>query len=370
MDKEKVEIFKRGSVELGVTKTLDPQAMNMLQNMEVGSSGARYLHKDIEERMLQLPNKYFMYLKKDENLKSSVTNALRVIDESFGKANAYYVRYFVFNEKLQASKDKRIKHGKPGLLKLLLQKYFGKSPAEHGINFGEDLKLPSFYYAYFDVENFRSTELSQILGLHPVGDFDTFTFTRLHPSTSKKVTRLEPVFYDSMRTQLARYYDKFSVYTDSFLFQKDNYFVWREEGEIVAGVQVNKCEWELKHMSGVTGFFMLHILPHTPGLRKYINPKKFKFITLDYVYVKPGHEDKLERLFTTMLSEFKVTYSIFWQDLKSPLHEIMTKLDKGVLSTFSKVPTGKIMMTLGDIKEVEVKAITDKPMFTCGFDMT
>jgi len=370
MNSENVVIFERGSFQLGVTKKLDPVVLEMLRDMTVGSTGAQYLHKDIDERMKQLQNKYFMYLNQSDHIKATVTTALRVIEEDFGGANAYYIRYFMFNEKLQASKEKRGRHGKPGLIKSLLQKYFAESPAVHGLSFDEDVKLPSFYYAFFDAENYRSTELSQILGLSPVGEFDTFTFTRLHPQRSSKVERLEKVHYESMRAKLKDQYKSFSVYTDQFLFMKENYFVWRENGEIVAGVQANPCEWELKHMSGFTGVFMLHILPHTPGLKQYINPKKFKFITLDYIYVKPGHEEKLQRLFTTMLNEFNVTFSIFWQDVKSPLHSLMEGMDMGLLSNFSKVPTGKIMMTLSGVSEKQKEAIIQKPVFTCGFDMS
>ncbi|UTW65086.1 hypothetical protein KFE94_10380 [bacterium SCSIO 12643] len=370
MENKKVEIFKRGSFELGVSTILEDRVLEMLRNMTVGSTGAQYLHKDIDERMNQLQNKYFMYLNQSDHIKATVTTALRVIEEDFGKANAYYIRYFMFNEKLQASKEKRGRHGKPGLIKGLLQKYFSDSPAVHGLSFDEDIKLPSFYYAFFDAENYRSTELSQILGLSPVGEFDTFTFTRLHPQRSSKVERLEKVHYESMRSKLRAQYKSFSVYTDQFLFMKENYFVWRENGEIVAGVQANPCEWELKHMSGLTGVFMLHILPHTPGLKQYINPKKFKFITLDYIYVKPGHEEKLQRLFTTVLNEFNVTFSLFWQDVKSPLHSLMKSMDMGLLSNFSKVPTGKIMMTLSGVSEEQKEAIIQKPVFTCGFDMS
>lgn len=370
MNKDTAILFDRGSFQLSITKKVDIEALQMLRNMTVGSQGAQYLHKDIDERMEQLPHKYFMYLKQSGHVKSTVTTALRTIQEDFGEANAYYVRYFVFDRKLQASKDKRIKHGNPGLVKRLLQRVFSKSPGVHGVSFGENTDLPSFYYAFFDAENYRSTELSQILGLSPVGEFDTFTFTRLHPSRSNNVEKLQGVHHESMRTVLANYYSKFSVYTDQFLFVNDNYYVWRENGEVVAGVQVNKCEWELRHMSGVTGLFMLHVLPRTPGLKRYINPKKFEFITFDYIYVKNGHEEKLERLFTTMLNEFNVTFSIFWQDVNSPLHDRMKKMDMGLLSTFSKVPTGKIMMTTSDISKEKIDSITSKPMFTCAMDMS
>ena len=48
----------------------------------------------------------------------------------------------------------------------------------------------------------------------------------------------------------------------------------------------------------------------------------------------------------------------------------MSNLDKDFLSTFSKTPTGKIMMTVGVINKDQVNATTEKPMFTCGFDIT
>ena len=370
MDTKKAVIFERGSFELGVTTTIDPEAMDMLRNMTVGSHGAQYHHKNVDERMGQTQDKYFMYLNQSGHVKATVTTALRRITADFGKVNAYYVRYFMFNTHLQASSEKRIKHGNPGLIKRLLQKYFTKSPAVHGLGFGEDVNLPSFFYAYFDAENYRSTELSQILGLSPVGEFDTFAFTRLHPRRSSKVERLEPIHYEGMRKKINTYYGDFSIYTDQFLFINENYFVWRENGEIVAGVQVNRCEWELKKMSGLTGLFMLHVLPYTPGLKKYINPKKFEFITFDYLFVKPGHEEKLKPLFTTMLNEFNVTFSLLWQDVKSPLHSVISNMDKGLLSTFSKVPTGRTMMTLSDISEDQVQDLIKKPVFTCAMDMS
>jgi hypothetical protein len=232
------------------------------------------------------------------------------------------------------------------------------------------LSLPSFFYAYFDAENYRSTELSEILGLSPVGEFDTFSFTRLHPKRNAKVEKLEAVSYPGMAKLIDAYYADYSLYNNMFLFVNDGYFVWRENGEVVAGVQANKCEWELKKMSGVTGFFMLRVLPHLPGLKRYINPKNFEFITFDYLYVKPGHEDKLEKLFTSLLNEYDVTFSLLWQDLKSPLHPVISSLDKGLLSNFSKVPTGRTMMTLSDINEDQVNQLMSKPVFTCAMDMT
>ena len=363
-------LFERGSIKVGVSTKIPTGAEEMLRNMTVGSHGAQYHHKNVDERLVQTKEKYFLYMKQSEKLKATVTTALRRVKADFGMVNAYYVRYFLFSSNLQASSEKRIKHGKDGFLKRYFKKFMSVSPATHGVGYGEDLSLPSFFYAYFDAENYRSTELSQILGLSPVGEFDTFAFTRLHPKKNSKVERLEPVHYPGMAKILDKYYNDYSLYNDMFLFVNDGYFVWRENGEVVAGVQANKCEWELKKMSGVTGLFMLKILPNLPGIKRYINPKNFEFITFDYLYVKPGHEDKLEKLFASLLNEYGVTFSLLWQDLKSPLHPVVSNLDKGLLSNFSKVPTGRTMMTLSNISEDQVSLLMSKPVFTCAMDMT
>lgn len=368
---EKVVMFQRGSFEAGVILKPTRQVMDMLHSMTVGSGGAQYLHKNIEERMGQLPDKYFMYIAQSNHVKGTFAAALRTIDEDFGKANAYYIRYFVFEEKMQATKDKPVKHGKSdGIFKGLAKKYLSQSPSNYGLGYGEDASLPSFYYAFFDAQNFRSTDLSQILGLNPVGDFDTFAFTRMHPSKSKSVSLLESVHYESMRKRVAEQYKDFSVYSDQFMYVKDNYYVLKEGGEVVVGAQVNKCEWEVKNMSGTAGWFLLNILPHTPILRNYFNPKKFDFITFDFIYIKPGYEHKLAELYESMLAEFNVNISLNWHDVKSPFHGIMERMDLGFLSNFTKVPTGKIMMTTNNLTPEQLKQITDKPMFTCGMDMT
>lgn len=365
-----ISIFKRGDLEIFVKHQPTEEGLRLLNNMTVGSKGAQYLHKDIDERMEQLDNKYVLYMTKGNKILATYTAGQRTVHEDFGDVNAYYIRYFAFAERFQSSKnitEKRTRSN--GLLKKMVKNLLAESPANMGIDHGEDSSLPSFYYAFFDSENFRSTNLSQVLGLYPVGEFDTFSFTRMYPKKNKHVELLDPVHHASMRDRLRQFFSGYSVYTDQFLFIKD-YFVWRENGEVVAGVQPNKCQWEVKHMSGINGIFMLNVLPYLPWVRNFFNPKDFQFITFDFVYVKPGYEDKLELLMESMLAEHEVTFSLIWQDVKGPLHQILSAMNLGFLNKFSKIPTGKIMMTTNRISPEQLDNMTSKPMFTCAMDMT
>ena len=364
-------LFERGSFEVGVVKEPNMQIMSLLNDMTVGSKGAQYLHKDIDKRMLQLSNKYIMYMTQGDSIMGTYTAALRTTKEDFGEVNAYYIRYFTFLDTVQAAKSNRPKAGKPqGVLKKMVKRFLSECPATFGVDHGESADAPSFYYAFFDAENYRSTDLSQLLGMKPVGEFDTFAFSRLHPKKQKSVELLDKVHYKAMKEKLAEFYAGFSVYTDQFLLLEDNYFVWRENGEVVAGVQPNKCNWELKNMSGLSGAFLLHVLPYFPLVNRYFNPKKFEFLTFDYMYVKSGHEDKLELLMESLLNKYKVTFSLIWQDLKSSLHPVVSNMDFGFLSKFSNVPTGKIMMTTNRVSPSQLEDITKKPVFTCGLDMS
>lgn len=367
----KVIMFQRGSIEAGVTLDLEDDILELLNNMIVGSNGARYLHKNIDERIYQLPNKYFMYLRKNNAIKGTFVSAQRTIQEDFGPVNSYYIRYLAIDEMFQATKNKKIKHGKPdGIIKSLTKKFLSQAPVDFGIGYGEDKKLPSFHYAFFDAQNFRSTDLSELLGMNPVGEFETMTFTRFNPKKSTEIKRLTAAEYPQMKKMIRKGYETFSVYTEQFLFAKGDYFVWIKDNEIVAGVQPNKCEWEVKNMGGISGKMMLGILPLIPRSENLFDPKKFEFLTLDYFYVKPGHEKEFELLMEGMLKEFHVKFGLVFQDVKSPFMPMLKGMDHGVLSNFSKIPNGKIMMTLNKISEEHRNQITSKPFFTCGVDMS
>ena len=370
-NKNKSVLFERGSFEVGVLKEPTTQILDLLTSMTVGSKGAQYLLKNIAQRMPQMAGKYIMYMTKDSHVISTYTADLRTTQENFGDVNAYYIRFFAFSDGVQASNSKNDPKSKPdGIFKSLVKRFLSKSPATFGIDYNEIPELPSFYYAFFDAENFRSTDMSKLMGLEPVGEFDTFAFTRLHPKRHKKVTQLEKVHYHSMQKKVGEFYSKFSVYSDQFMFVNDSYYVWKEDGEVVAGLQANKCNWEIKKMSGLNGFFMLNILPYLPIVNKYFNPQKFDFITYDFIYFKPGHEDKLAKLMESMLHVHDVTFSLLWQDVKSPLHDVFSGMDTGFLSNFSNVPTGKIMMTTNRLSEEQLHDITKKPVFTCAMDMS
>lgn len=365
------KLFQRGSFEVGVKKEPTEQIYSLLNKMTVGSKGAQYLLKNINERMPQLKSKYIMYMDQGEKTIGTYTAGLRTTQEDFGPVNAYYIRYFAFLDSIQASNNQSVKRGKhEGIFRGMVKKFLSQSPATFGIDHGENPDLPSFYYAFFDAENFRSTNLSQSLGLVPVGEFDTFSFTRLHPKNHENVELLEKVHHHVLRNRISQFYSGFSVYTDQFMFINDNYYVWKESGEVVLGVQANKCNWEIKKMSGLSGFLTLKILPYLPLIKKYFNPQQFDFLTFDYIYVKPGHEDKLEIMFESLLHKYDVTFSLIWQDQKSPLHAIFSKMDLGFLSNFSKVPTGKIMMTTNRISPDQLNDLSKKPVFTCAMDMS
>lgn len=364
-------MFQRGSIEAGVVLEPCDEIMSLLHNMTVGSRGVRYLHKNIDERMSQLPNKYFMYLRKNGTIKGVFVSAQRTITEDFGLANAYYIRYLAIDEMFQTIKEKRTVPGNPnGIIKGLTKKFLSGAPINLGIGYNEDKNLPSFHYAFFDSENFRSTGISQLLGMNPIGDFSTFRFTRMKPQSNGHIEKLEETDFDDVRKKLSSQYSSFSIYTDQYLFSESDYYVWKENGEIVAGVQPNKCEWEVKQMSGFSGLMMVKILPKIPQLKKYVNPEKFEFLTLDYLFVAEGYEDKLELLFEGMLHEYGVFFSLIFQDLKSPFTQILKKMDMGLMSHFSNVPNGKIMMTVNNVSDAQKEKITAKPIFTCGVDMS
>ncbi len=365
-------IFQRGSFRVFVCSEPTEQHLELLDKTTVGTKGAQYLLKTIRERTGQTIHQYWMSLEKDRHLVGTFCTAHREVSAPFGRLNAYYVRYFAFKESVQASKEtgKRVKSPE-GFFKSFTKKFFTRAPYEYGIDFGEDRSLPYLTYAYIDSENLRSSNMSEMFGFENMSSFDTYAFSRLYPKNFKQIEILPQAEYAAMRDLLREHYQSFALYDEQYLFIKDNYYVWRENGRIVAGVQINRAEWEMVDMGGLTGKIMLGVIPHTPYIRKFFNPKKFEFATFDYLYHIDGYEDRLEKLLTGLLNRYNLNFSLNWHEVKSPYHSFFkNKVSKGFLATFSKVPSANYMMITPGLTDEQREQIRKSPLFMCGMDMS
>lgn len=368
---DKATLFERGSFHAYISKTPETQIIEMLNKMLVGTAGTQYQLKTVEERLGQIQHPYFLYLMQNGKLTGNFMSAHRQVHSVVGPLNAFYIRYFVFKDAVRASaSSNQPKSQAEGFLKSFTKRLLSRPAFDLGVDYGEDRTLPFVTYAFIDSDNFRSSNMSEMFGLHPISKFDTFSFTRLSPKKDDHVRQIGASEKENMKSLLRRHYQSFSMYDEQYLFLKDNYFVYEKEGKVLAGVQVNVSEWEVKKIKGLTGSLAMNVVPKVPGIRSFFNPKSFRFLTLDYLYKELGREKELEILMESVLAIFELHFALSWQEVKSPYHRFFSEVNRGTLSSFNNVPSAHYMASMPKLDVSQKRAITNSPLFMCGLDMS
>ena len=98
--------------------------------------------------------------------------------------------------------------------------------------------------------------------------------------------------------------------------------------EIVAGAAVTLDGWSIHALPGRSGKMLLRIIPHIPFLNRLLN-KNHKFLTVEAIYFKVGHEKSLEKFFDHLLGIFKVNSILMAADIQSHLYYGLKSINLG-----------------------------------------
>jgi len=196
-------------------------------------------------------------------------------------------------------------------------------------------------------------------------------FSRIFPRSDRNVGRIRDDEKETIRKKLREFYRDFTFYTEESLFYKDAYFVYRQDGEIVAGVQATPVEWEIKVMPGISGWIFQKLVPVMPFLKQLFNPNSFRFVSLDFIYYKEGSEKLLLPLFESVLAHQHVRTAITWHDSESPILKTIQTLPRlGIFRKLTSSRPADIRMKFAGLNPSEEQVFADYPAFIIAFDAT
>jgi hypothetical protein len=195
-------------------------------------------------------------------------------------------------------------------------------------------------------------------------------FSRFFPKANKNI---EQVNTDTVRKEvlalLKNQYEAHALVQFNSIFLHDDYFILRENGEIVAGCQFHRVHWVINRMGGFMGKIIMNVVPLVPLLNKLFNPKRFEFLAFEGIYSKPGYEHRLMGLFEGLLAKQKLKSAMFWMGETCPLRKrILEKGKTGLLHSFIKDSDAFIMASFHDLSEAEISDIKSRPLFASAFD--
>lgn len=268
---------------------------------------------------------------------------------------AYYIRYFTFKNKFRSAPAIAKNPRRPSALKdeihqLLKGELFGDSN-------------PHLYYAYIDPDNLRSLRLAKDFGFSKAGDFRTVFYSRFFPKRSAFVSRIQPDEEPTVVGLLKDFYGDHHFLSFENVFHLGNYFVYKREGVIVAGIQALSEHWRVLELPGSNGKLLLGVLSRLPLMKRLIS-KDFRFLSVEAIYCKKGEEDALNTLLEDVLARFQVHSAIFCLDPGSEAYQAMQKLNRGLLGRLSKERSFAVMAKAQEM-ELELRS----PCYVSAFDV-
>ena len=344
--------------------------LNLLNKTVLGTPGKlRYRHVQTNLHDEKISDITFIQIKKRERVLGTAGFIERNITFNSTSLKALYVRYLSVYNPLKKQKRKRSNvptQKKPNVLRSNIEKIFQKELQKPFLK--ADQK--GLYYAYVEADNSLSKELCESFGFKEIRVINTFLFSRFFPKNRDEVVALDKDKHESFSSSLRHfYYDHNFVFTD-FLEDFGTCYVFKQNGEEIAGIRAIPVHWEIVEMPGWKGFMMLRILPKIPFFKRLFKPDRLKFLAFDSLWYKPGHANKTQNLMEHACSDLGYFMGMIWQDEKSnTAKSLVTKNKLGLLHTINGVVKANLMVRDIDMNSEDFSELKDKPAFVSAFDM-
>ncbi|KAA5545021.1 GNAT family N-acetyltransferase [Adhaeribacter rhizoryzae] len=346
-------IYANAAIKILLGPEPTPEIINLLRNTVYGTHGPRYQHTGHENKINHILNPFFFQLLKDEQVIGTYCLSQRRVKIATGEALSFYGRYFSIAPQYKGQ-------GYGSLLKKEAIAYIERTTTP-----------PFFFYSYIEESNQRSLAISKKDGYQPIGTLEAVLFSRLYPQQDARFSRLSSDKYPDMLLQLQTTYQDYTLVQLDRVFYEQNYFVLKENGEIIAGVQANPVAWHIVHMPGLTGKIVMQVLPYVPVLNRLINPRNHQFLALEAVYVKPGHEKALLILLESTLAYFGYTSALLMLDVNCPLRQQLKSLGHlGLMHALNKSIYTQVMVKTRGITQKEIKSYPKQPIYASAFDFS
>jgi len=345
-------IYTEGNFSIKKHQGIPDEAFQFLDSISWGTEGALYEHKNTEEQIKQIKKTLLLGVYEGDCMRATAVFVSTKVNDNDKVYQLIYVRYFASSKEIRGKGI--TKHFSIKVMELIRE-----SETE-----------PTIYMGCVEKDNKSSYKVVQSAGYSKFGTVKTQGFSRWFPKEDK---RIEHVVHKNVQeeviTLLTKQYEHHALVRFDHLFLKNNYYVIRDQGVIVAGCQYHRAHWVIHNMKGLMGQLVMKVVPVTPMLNTLFNPKRFEFLAFEGIYVKPGYEDALYTLFEGLLAKEHLKSSMFWLGETCPIRtQLLEKGQLGLLHRFVKDSDIEIMTAFENISASEIANMTSKPLFASAFD--
>jgi len=335
--------------------------IDLLTRTYIGTNGTLYQLLDTKTKIHKLHQPHFIFIERNNKAIGNMTICQREVMINHEKTPSNYIRYFAFDQLFHGGSQK-------GKGSSQLHQYFKALFDTSNFDPVNPEKDPSIYWAFIDPDNIRSFNMNERFGFETIGQFKTLAFSRVNPK-NRNISALREVEKTEVMAEIKSFYADHQFFSPIHLFDDNNYYVLRKDGQIIAGIQANPVKWKIKSLPGISGRFLLQSAPYIPRIRKLINPNNHEFLATEGLFWKKGFEHEVQNLLEGVLAETKHHSLLIWQDLKDEsLKGIPIKW--GFIQRIKQDNTIHIVAKINGHPADTKESFQKKPFYLSGFDMT
>lgn len=328
------------------------EAIEFLDGIAWGNDGAVYEHKNTQEHIRLLHRPTLVAIRDAQQIQGTAVFCQTPVSAGAQTYNCYYIRYFASSPAIRGQ----------GVVK----KYAVKVMEV----IREDETEKSVFFACIEKGNRASYRAVESAGYQNIGTIKTVGFSRFFPKQSPRLQRVRGIA--ARQEVLALLQEQFQAHAlvqFNSLFLHDDYFVLRENGEVVAGCQFHRVHWVVNRMAGFSGKVIMKVVPHMPLLNQLFNPERFEFLAFEGIYCRPGYEKRLYELFEGLLAQEGLKSAMLWLGESCPLRQrLLARGHLGLLHRFVKDSDVYILAAFHDLSAAEIEDLKQRPLFASAFD--
>ena len=326
------------SLTIEVETSPSEELMEHMHQTVMGQPGGmQYHHTDLEEKMNSGDENYFMYLRKSGKMLGSAGFCSKPTETAGISHDSWLIRYFSIKAPIKGVPKKRLtkadlkdENKRTTVLGRFIQPVFADPTQLREEKTSAD--QPAIIFAIIDQTNLRSMNFSAQMGLETVGSMAAFAFSRLRPRRSDRIETVEENQRADILKQIKEFYKDYTLFYSDSIFSNNDYFVIKEGGRMVAGVQIYPVSWKIVDFGNMLTNRAAGLLGRIPSLRKRINKDEISFLAFDAIYCEPGFEKMLYELLEGVLERTKHNIAMMMMDLESDLYALFKENKKlGIL---------------------------------------
>ena len=252
-DKQRHLVIQRSS-------SFTPQFVEFLQRIVWGSGGVKYTIHNVADTLNRLSNPHFLSLTENGQLVAVTT----LNQKTTHLAGNTYPAIYSYGISVDVSKRRL---------------GYGTLIAEQRLQYGlSKIGEKRLFYGYIEATNTNSLKTNTKVGSESIGQYHILVISRLGPMDNPRFQRLQATRRDQLVQLLSVQYENHALLDLEQSVEPENYYILEQNNEIVTGLQCERHQLTVRHLSGAAGQTIVTLLPHIPVLRRLFPERNLHFL--------------------------------------------------------------------------------------------